>query len=234
MKKCLFFLSFIIFACEPTICLEREDFYFGLDGQIRNMGYKKGFGDLVIRKSHPQYNVYLGYKINENIWLEIGEESTQTKVKHSNVVTGQRVTGNLLPRDLSPALFKTKIKVRGPHLDLVFSKRILNDTPLSAIGSVGLSQLTIIYERNLIAAGIPPCALGMEKTLKKKSVALRAMGGIQYTFDNGMGLRVSLNFVNTGNMVVKVKDSDSRKFLIEPRVRPKDSLSAGIGLVVPF
>jgi hypothetical protein len=233
MKNCLFLLSFIVFACGPTACLEKEDFYLGIEGQINRMGCKKNFGDLIVRKNHYQSNFYVGYRINENIALELGREETSSKVQNSRITTGEAVNGISLPSCLDPACFRTKIKVRGPHLDLVFSKRVSDKFPVSVLGSIGISSLTIICQRDLVQMGNPPIE-GPSRHMKKRSAALRAMGGLQYEFNNGIGVRLSLSFVNTGRMVVKVKDPSARKLPVMPKIRPKDTLLFGAGLIIPF
>lgn len=233
MKKCFIFLGFIIFSCEPTVCLEKEDFYLGLEGQVRNMGCKKGFGDLIVRKNHPQANAYLGYKFNENIAIELGYESTETKIKDSCIEEGESVNGVPLPAIISPAIFKTQIKVRGPHIDLVLSKKISDRYPVSILGSIGISSVTINCRRNLHSISNPPIP-GNTRDMRKQSAALRAMGGLQYEFDNGIGVRASLSFVNTGKMVVKVRDRTARKMAVVPKVLPRDSFSFGVGIVIPF
>lgn len=232
MKKCLFLLSFFVLICEPSVCLQKEDFYFGLDGQTRSMGYKKGFGDLIAKKHHPQANIYLGYKINENIAIELGREETASKIRYATLREGQSINGVPLPACLEPAFFKTKVKVRGPHIDFVLSKIISDTIPLRILGSIGVSSLTIICDREAVSVGHPSIP-GPNRHMKKHSAALRVMGGLQYAFENGIGIRASLSFVNTGGMVVKVKDS-SAKFQVVPKVLPKDTLLLGLGVVVPF
>jgi hypothetical protein len=164
--------------------------------------------------------------------IEMGREETSSRTKHVSLKEGQSINGVPLPADLEPAFFKTKVKVRGPHIDFVLSKVISDTTPLRILGSIGISSLTIICDREAVALG-RHSEPGPNRHMKKHSAALRVMGGLQYAFDNGIGIRASLSFVNTGGMVVKVKDS-SAKFQIVPKILPKDTLLLGLGVVIPF
>jgi hypothetical protein len=233
MKNFVFMASVIFLACEPTVCLENErSFYLGFDGQIRKMGFDKDFGGLIAKKKHAQTNFYLGYKINEIVSIEVGRESTITKVKISHISAGQAVNGVPLARTLHPAVFRTKIKAKGPHLDVVFSKTLSDRFPIQVIGSLGLSAITLRCERELLSAAGGPGSPARE--MKKRSVALRTMGGFQYFFSEGVGVRAYVSFVNTGKMVVKSKDPSSAKISNTPRVLPKDSFIAGAGVVIRF
>jgi len=236
IKKVMGCLVFLVLACGPVVSkdLKSEDFYIGLDGQMRQMKFNKDFGHLIMKKNHPQTNIYVGYKIKDNLWIEIGRESTVTKTKETCVYAGQRVNGVAIPASVSPALYRTKVRAKGPHIDLVFSKKIFDGYSTRALGSVGLSAVTISCQRVLLQAGIPPVYNHPTRDMKKKSISLRLMGGIQHNFRNGIGIRGYLSFVNTGRMDIKSKDSGVKKLPVIPKVLPKDSFIVGIGFVVPF
>lgn len=202
------------------------DFYVGADIQARRMKFKEGFGDNLLHKTHPQGNIYAGFKINENMAVEIGHESTITRTCESTLMAGECSAGTLISNIIEPVFFKTKIKIKGPHFDFV-GFYPLHNYPIQFIGSLGISSHKATVERKTNMFGNPSIPSGTVRTLLKHNIALRCMGGAQYLTDYGLGFRGTITFVKTRNIVIK--KNDNHPSLIIPTIKAKDSIVYGIG-----
>jgi hypothetical protein len=206
--------------------------YVGFDGQLRHMKFHKGFGDNILRSSSPQGNIYAGFKLTENSAIEIGHETTITKGKRIVLIEGDVIHGFVVPKILSPVIFETKAKVKGFHFDWVFFNKPFDCSKFQLLGSFGISSLKGTAERKTIQYGYPPVTGGKNRTMSKRSGALRFTGGWQYYFDNDFGIRNTVSFVKTGKMVIK--SDDGLPGIIIPKVLPKDSLVIGLGVLYHF
>src|ERR1043165_1911699 len=108
----LFKLAFFLFICSSQAYAASLnnylDFYIGLDGQLRRMRFKEGFGDNLLKKSYPQGNVYAGIKLSDHTGIEFGYESTVERSCTATLESGQCAAGLAIPQQASPAVFKTK------------------------------------------------------------------------------------------------------------------------------
>jgi hypothetical protein len=227
--------SALMVVCGSTYsnCLtDYIDLYVGADGQVRHMKFNSGFGDNILRKSSPQANIYAGVKITENSAIEIGYETTITKGKKITLKEGDIINGYRIPREISPIVFETKAKVKGLHFDWIFFNKPFECSKFQLLGSVGISSLKGTVERKTVQIGYPPRYAGRNRTMSKRSAALRFTGGWQYYFDSGFGVRNTFSFVRTGKMVIKADDGIPG--IVIPKVLPKDSLVVGLGVLYHF
>jgi len=201
------------------------DFYIGADSQLRVTKFKEGFGDNLLRKHYPQGNIYTGFSLSENIGLEMGYESTTERSCDATLINGECCAARHVPRALSPAIFKTKLRIKGPHVGLIFFYP-LQDYPIKLLGSLGISAVKGTAEINGIAIGHPPIP-GTVRALSKHKEALRVMGGAQYLTESGLGFRGSMSFIRTRKIVIK--KSDAHPSIHIPMIKLRDSIVYGLG-----
>jgi hypothetical protein len=202
------------------------EFYMGVDSQIRATRFKKGFGENLFHKTHPQGNIYIGFKLSDHVNLEIGHESTITRTCTSALTTGESCLGVTIPTILSPCIFKTKLKIKGPHFSLVFSYPI-KDSSIKLLGGIGISSIKGTAERKTISFSDMNIQSGTVRTMSKHKEALRFMGGVQYLTKSGLGFRGTLSFVKTRKIIIK-KNDECQSIHI-PMIKLKDSLVYGLG-----
>lgn len=207
------------------------DFYVGADAQIRRMKFKEGFGAELLHKTHPQGNLYAGFKLNENFAFEVGHESIVTRTCDSTLISGQCAAGTNIPDNFEPITFKTKAKIKGPHFSII-GFYPFEDYPVQLLAGIGISSYKGTAERKTIQFGTPPNLSGTVRTMSKHRVSLRSTGGAQYLTDFGLGFRGTFSFIKTRRMVIK--KSDDHKSIFIPTIKPKDSMVYGLGCFYSF
>lgn len=202
--------------------------YFGANAQVRHTGFSKKFGDAIMRKVHNQGHIYVGFKLNDNLAIELGREAIASKSKNVTLFEGQIFNGVPIPAKFSPSEFSTKMKVKAFNIDFVFYQKIFDDMPLSFIPSVGINHSTIdIYRDNLSCGNVQN--KNPRRKMHKSFLSIRPSAGLQYDFDNGFSLRASAAFVNTRGIQVTTRNLPSSKLTNRPRVHLKDSFVFGVG-----
>ena len=200
--------------------------YIGLDAQVRRMDFKGGFGDNLLQHHSPQGNVYVGIKFNDAVGIEGGYEATRTRTRDVTLHTGDIAAGAVVLPNRSPAVFKSKMKIKGPHLDLIGFYSFREDLPVKLIGSVGLSFFKATSERIGVSMG-NPAEPGRIRTLSKRKPILRLMGGLEYKWNAHFGTRASIGLVKTGKLVIFSNDGLAGA---TPEIKPKDSTVYGLGV----
>jgi len=201
------------------------DFYVGADSQLRVMKFKSGFGDNLLKKAHAQGNIYAGFMLSDNVGVEAGYESTAERWCDSTLSTGECCAGRHIPGHLTPAIFKTKLRIKGPHIGLVLFYPI-KDYPIKLLGSIGISSVKGTAEIKGVKIGHPPIP-GTVRTLSKHREALRLMGGAQYQTKSGLGFRGTMSFVRTRKIVIKKNDEHPSIHI--PMIKLRDSIVYGLG-----
>ncbi len=204
--------------------------YVGFDAQVRRMDFKGGFGDNILQHHSPQGNIYAGVKFNEYVGVEAGYETTSTRTRTSRLTTGDVAAGATVSLLASPAVFKSKIKIKGPHLDVVGFYSFGEKIPVQLLGSVGVSFFKGTVERKTLQMGIPPLP-GATRTLSAHRAVLRLMGGLQYMWNCNLGARATIGLVKTGKLVIFSNDGVAG---IAPEIKPKDSTVYGLGMFWVF
>lgn len=204
--------------------------YVGLDAQVRRMDFKGGFGDNLLQHHSPQGNLYAGVKFNEYVGVEAGYETTSTRTRTSTLTTGDVAAGVPISPLVSPTIFKSKMKIKGPHLDLVGFYSFGRDIPVQLLGSVGVSFFKGTVERQTLQMGDPPVP-GRIRTLSEHKAVLRLMGGLQYMWNCHLGARATLGLVKTGKLVIFSNDGAAGT---APEIKPKDSTVYGLGMFWVF
>ena len=208
------------------------DLYIGADAQIRRMKFHDGLGDNLLHKTHGQGNVYFGVKLNEYFAFEAGHESTITRTCHATLTEGDRCAGVSVSSIMCPISFISKVKIKGAHFDIVGAYP-LDNVPVEFLGAVGISSLKGTVERKTTTFGRDPVQQsGTVRTLSKRSAAMRFMTGAQYRTECGLKFRGTVNWLVTHHLVIKKSDENASIYI--PRVRPKDSLVLGLGVLYSF
>jgi hypothetical protein len=205
--------------------------YVGVDAAVRRMDFKGGYGDNLLQHHSPQGNIYAGVKFNDSVGVEAGYEATTTRTRASTLTTGDIGAGTLITAATSPIVFKSKAKIKGPHIDLVGFYSFAANLPVQLLGSVGVSLLKGTYERKTIQMGNPPIQ-GRNRTLSDHKAVLRLMGGIQYMWDCNLGARATVGLVKTGKMIIYANDGIASAAI--PAIKPKDSTVYGLGMFWVF
>ncbi|HRA43191.1 MAG TPA: hypothetical protein PLV31_05875 [Gammaproteobacteria bacterium] len=203
--------------------------YVGADTQVRRMDFKGGFGDNLLKHHSPQGNLYAGIKLNDSVAIEAGYEATKTRTRDVTLTTGDIAAGVPIGAGPtgSPAIFKSRMKIQGPHVDLVGFYSFREGLPVQLIGSVGVSFFKGTVERRGIAMGVPPTA-GRVRTLSQRKAVLRLMGGLEYKWDCNLGARATIGLVKTGKLVIFSNDQIAGSF--KPAIKPKESTVYGLGM----
>lgn len=200
-------------------------FYVGGDGQLRHMDYKANYGHNLFRDDQWGGNIYIGARINCNIGLELGFESSRTKHRITSLTEGEIVTGVPVPSDLSPAIFKNQAKISAPHINLIGFFPSCEGSKLLYVGSVGIAYARSEYtRRTLEMAGIPAQTY---RVFSESNLMPRVMGGLQYQFAENISVRGTLTWENT--KILHAESIFSSAFV--SAVRPEGSLNVGLGLV---
>jgi hypothetical protein len=206
--------------------------YVGVDAQMRRMDFKGGYGDNLLRHNSPQGNFYAGVKLNDRMAVEAGYESTITKARTSTFYTGDVAAGMTVSAVASPVIFKSKLKVKGPHVDLVGFYSFGENIPVQLLGSVGASFFKGTVERKTIQFGSNPVIVGTTtRTLSEHKAVLRLMGGLQYLWDCNLGARATIGLVKTSKLVIFANDGGAG---VVPEIKPKDSTVYGLGFFWVF
>lgn len=203
--------------------------YAGVDGQINRMRFKDGYGRNLFPKHFPQINLYAGMKHNDSIAIEAGYISEAVRNKISTLHEGQSLRPSI-PAILSPAVFKSYIKVRGIHLGLVNTFREPDWGNFRVLFGAGAGFLRAEASREGLAFGIPPIK-GTTRNFKKEKVVLRLMLASEYKFKNNLGIRGSLFFLQTSKMVMVAEPTASPT---TPVIRPMDSFVYSLGVFYEF
>jgi len=223
-KKWMGVLAVVITTTMPTAFALTT--YVGADAQVRRMDFKGGFGDNLLQHHSPQSNIYAGVKLNEVVGIEAGFEATTTRTRTMTLMTGDVVNGATLPANMSPAVFKSKMKIKGPHIEAVGYYSFQEASPVQLIGAAGVSVFKATAERRTLSmAGLPGTTT--RKLVQHKTV-LRLTGGLQYALNENCFARLTVGWVNTSKMTIYANDGIVSK--TNPAIKPKNSTVYGLGM----
>lgn len=205
--------------------------YVGVDGQLNRMKFKKGYGDNLFPKNYSQSNLYAGIKLDGSFSLEAGYTSEAVRTKYSKLYETDCCLGADIPKMLSPAIFKSYIKIRGYHLGFVNTFCEPTWESVRILWGAGVGLLRAEAERKTIELSIPPVSFSSSRHFKKDKTVLRLMLASEYKFKNNLGIRGSLFFLQTSKMVMVAEPTASPT---TPVIRPMDSLVYSLGVFYEF
>jgi hypothetical protein len=191
------------------------------------MDFKGGYGDNLLRHNSPQGNGYVGLQFNEHVALEVGYESTITKNRLTTLTTGDVASGTPVPARASPVVFISKIKMKGPHIDVVGFYPFYEGSPLQLWGSIGVAFIKGTAERQRISMANQPAF--MVRTLSADKRVLRFAGGLQYMLGDHLGVRGTLGWVDTNRLVIFSNDNIPSTIL--PEIKAKGTTFYGLGFL---
>lgn len=204
--------------------------YAGFDAQLRDGGYRKGFGDNILKRSYPQGNVYVGLRFNDYLGIEVGYEHSKEEFASAAIVEGDSYAGQVqappLPgANVYPLVFNTRARIRGPHLDLVgFYPLCNNQTEILAY--IGAARLNFVAQSiNVLSGGDPVDPPGINSFNKRKTV-LRAGAGVQHKVFKHVGIRATVGWENT--QTIKAVDKETGIH----QIKLKDHILYGFGVYV--
>jgi hypothetical protein len=238
-KLSLFVAPIILMAANSSVLA--SDFsahnltpYVGIDVQFRQMSFDKNHGNNVFRKNYPQGNVYAGLKFNDYIGVEAGFEGTNKRSRNARLFVGQySIGGDPVPTIPGVTTFEDSIttaKIHGPHINVVGTFPILDDSDLALIGSVGISRLKVSLKYKATQDEAGP--LSIIRTFAKRKSILRLGGGIQHMITDCVGVRGMVTWQNTA----KFKHISAKEVATHPSgfAKLKNSFSYGLGVFINF
>jgi opacity protein-like surface antigen len=203
--------------------------YLGADLQERQMQYKRGFGDNLLKTTAIQGNLYTGVKLKENLNLEFGYEVTKTKSRLATLQTGDLAAGTLIASNASPVVFRSSATVKGPHLDLVGFRGVDKNPDFKFFASVGVAVFRVGFQRETLHYG-SNAQPGNVRVLSKNKPVLRLATGIEYSLHENISTRLSIGWSNTSNVVAKSSDGQAVKL----QFKHEDTTFCGLGLLWKF
>lgn len=231
MRSVLFGV-FLGFFCMEALASELKP-YLGLNAQMRDLGFKKGYGKENFESTMPQGEFIAGLKVNPYLGFELGYFSSIERYRNA---TTEYPTQNLgipdfyeNPGDYTRAIGSSKIN--GGSLNVV------GFVPLTAniqvLGSVGLARLRIKLRYLPVAneLGLMSQA-GTEATSRDfvhSKYIPQAKLGAQYLITQTVGLKALIGWEGTKRFNL-LKNKQGRP----ARVSLKDSYTLGLGLAWYF
>jgi hypothetical protein len=204
--------------------------YMGTNVHIRHTNYVKGYGHNFLRHRLPQVNIYAGIKLNDSIGLEAGYDRSIMRERTSRLSSNDIIAGTPIPNSFHFALFKGKIKFEGPYIDIVGFHPLGESGNLHLLGFAGISFLKGKAERRIVCINeFSHCSV---RTMKEDKLINRFSLGIQYMITSHLGARGMLGWQNTSKF--KFYSSDDRCASYYPEIRPKDTITYGLGLLFDF
>jgi len=204
--------------------------YVGFDVQERRMAFKEGFGDNLLHRTSPQGNIYAGILLNEHVGVEAGYEATRTRSRTATLVAGELSGGVPIPVGMSPATFRSNIKIQGPHLGLVAYLPICEICcPFEWYGYIGAARFKATAERSTLAFG-PAGTPGLTRKLSARKTIVRAALGIQYKWTERVSLRGTVAWAGTRRIIIHANDTLNNP----PEFKPMVSVAYGLGALWNF
>lgn len=227
--------------------------YIGSDFQIRRVCYTECAHNQKTISYSPRANGYIGYRLNNYLGFEVGYAHSTSKSKGSIFTAESSDTEDVTPNlvssilqntnsnptkteELSSAteptpfvqsndiLLQNKIKLSGPHLDLVFSYPLPDFNATELMLSIGVMQLRSEFSRHLLEDG---------KQVFIKDIAhtpvVRLTGGVQTMVTEHLRFRFVVGWLNTSRYVISHGYKKCGISLL-PTLTAKDTLFYGVGL----
>ena len=201
--------------------------YVGADLQERQMNYKRGYGNNLVKNTAIQGNFYAGMKMRENTSVEFGYEVTKTKSRLATLGTGDLSAGSIVPPLASPSVFRSSATVKGPHLNFVGFHGFAKNPEFKLFGSIGAGVFRASFQRDTLHMGASG-ASGTSRVLSRNKFVVRLTGGAQYMLNKHLGARLGIGWVNTSSVTAHAGDGTTFIF------KPKDTTFCGLGVLWAF
>lgn len=252
MKKLLFLLVLLGFSHTYAVCKkDPAGWYFGSDFQIRRVCYTECSKNQKTISYSPRANGYLGYRVNEYFGFEFGYAQSTSKSKGSifsadesstddGVVSDilqntstktEEATKQSTPQSTPTSLVKSndiilqnKVKLSGPHFDLVLFYPLPDFRATELIGSIGAMHLRSEFRRDITESG---SQVGIRDVAR--TPVIRLTGGVQTMITDNIRFRFVVGWLNTSRYVISHGYKKCGVSLL-PSLTAKDTLFYGVGL----
>lgn len=239
LKISLIFIGLILSFSAFSDCDLKEKAscpYIGVNVKILHSDYKKGYGDNLINHNVPQWAVYSGLKLTDNVYLEGGYEHSIQRKRFRKLTPQDTITGHPMPSSINPAYFISKLTLKGPYIDIIKLYQLSSDKRAHFFLSSGISLLKAKAERRTVCihpASIPTYPTpGIIRKLEGDKLVLRVSMGLQYMVTDQLGFRTSAGWMNTSKL--QICSSDGVCALYYPEIKPKDTVNYSLGLFWAF
>lgn len=211
--------------------------YAGIDAQWRHTTYDNGRGDNLIEHDTPQGNIYVGIKLNKYLALEGGYQSNIKQTRSTTHGPGDIVTGFPIPTGGPTVKYDTTASFHGPHINVVGIAPICDKYRLSLIGSVGVIRMTSNITRKLTynSANVPAVINPPQQwDFKNTRSILRLSAGVAHMINDKWGVRATVLYENTSRLENNVTQAPAGAGTSGINIKPKNSMSYGVGTFIKF
>ena len=202
-----------------------DNLYVGLDVLQTNYSTKEGYGRNVFAKNPMAYNVFVGYKLPRDFFVEAGYESTGTKKRSESGVKLRDFPGVLDPTlNGVPYTVNTKIQVEHPYfgVGVAYPISVFKNTSIS--GLIGVTATKIKAQMDYSSNG------GRIPTLSfiKRKIAPTVKLNLNHDFTSHFGVRFNVAWHRLTNF--ECKDDVHPVY----RIKMKDGYAVGVGVIYSF
>lgn len=152
--------------------------------------YQEGFGDNLFKKNHPTVSAFYQYDFMQNLYAELGLESTFRKTRKEFNPTGSVLSGSLTGADTQN---ESKSKFNGIYLALMGRHNINDDLALE--GGIGIKYVKATLQRTL-----QDPILGDYLKAKSAKPILKVTTGLKYKINNKFSLRGLISWENSSRL----------------------------------
>ncbi len=198
--------------------------YLGADLQERQMQYKKGYGDNLLKTTAIQGNFYTGMQLKENLNIEFGYEVNKTKSRIATLHAGDMAAGTPILSRASPAVFRSSAGVKGPHVDLLAFHGFAKNPDFKLFASAGVAVFRVNFQRETLE--VAGNSYSNIRVLSKNKPVLRLSAGTEYQLSEHLITRLSIGWANTSSVKVQSSDGQAVKLIF----KHDDTTFCGLGL----
>lgn len=207
--------------------------YMGLNAQVRELGFKKGYGKENFEPKLPAGEILLGLKINPYLGFEFGYLRSFERNKRATTTYPDLLLGTTLEAG-PPSEFEradASSRIDGGSVSVAGFLPISEDIQL--LGSLGIARLRVKLRYTPFDSDLGSYTSAQVQNGIRTFVACRyvpqAKLGVQYMLTQVVGLKGMLGWEGTSRF-----DLLANKQAKPARVTLKDSYNVGLGLAYYF
>ncbi len=217
-------------SCGSIFALEQSNFFVGLDVLKTNYSTKSGYGSNVFGKDPVAANLFVGYKLPHNLYLELGYERTKSKRRSTRAEAGDYLPGGtlLIPGEWTD--FNSKIKVEHPYLGLGINYNLVAFPKiiLSALAGLSITKVKASYtipEDDQVIYNPP-----IYRSFSKRSLIPLLKIVASYKISQHVSMRITGEW----HKMSKFKIKPDQQTTAPCEIRVKNGSTAGVGFVYLF
>ena len=220
-------LGIAVLGC-TTVVAEQGDFWAGLDVLQTNYKMKDGYGANVFGKNPVSTNLFVGYDLPRNFYLEGGYESHKSKKSSVRLDGSESLPGNVSTITelgfLNNIDVTSKFNVEHPYLAIGIRPSFLYYKNVSVQVLAGISLSEIKAQYSIIAENNGNTFESINRFFTKRKAIPLIKAGLNYQLSENIAMRLNWSWYNTS----RFKISEDNGSPIE--IRAKNSFSTGLGL----